>query len=62
MKTPDERYISDPGYRSFVDSIETLLEQEDFTPSEIKEMSMQARTQYEAFILACALYEAHHRS
>ena len=47
MKTPEEKYLHDPQYRQIVDKIENLLHQEQFTPSEIREMAMLACIRYE---------------
>jgi len=50
MKTPKEKYMYDPEYHHIVQIIESLIEQERFTPSELREMC----------IIACINYEIKH--
>ena len=42
-----ERYESDAHYRQLTDSIESMLHQAHFTPSEVREAAMQACINYE---------------
>lgn len=50
MKTPKEKYMNDPEYHNLVCTLESLIEQARFTPSELRE----------ACILACINYEMRH--
>lgn len=50
MKSPREKYEHDPHYRHLVDTIYSLIERADFTPSELREAS----------ILAAIIYESRH--
>ena len=50
MKTPKEKYMNDPEYNYLVGTLEQLIEQARFTPSELRE----------ACILACINYEMRH--
>ena len=50
MKTPEEKYMNDPEYRNLVCTLEQLIDQARFTPSELRE----------ACILACINYEMRH--
>jgi hypothetical protein len=50
MKTPEEKYINDPEYNYIVKTLEQMIEQARFTPSELRE----------AVILACINYEMRH--
>ena len=52
METPIEKYHGDKNYRSLVDTLEALINQAEFTPSEIRE----------ACVLACILHEQYRRS
>lgn len=47
MRVPAERYQTDSSFNHLVNSIECLLHQAEFTPSDVKEAAM----------LACILYE-----
>ena len=51
MKTPREKYATDPNYRRLVDMLEALIAKAEFTPSEIREACM----------LACILHEHYRR-
>ena len=51
MKTPIEKYNGDNMYRRLVDSLEALINQAEFTPSEIRE----------ACVLACINHEYRRR-
>ena len=42
MKTPNEKYENDHSYRLLVDTLEALIHQAEFTPSEIREACMLA--------------------
>jgi len=50
MKTPKEKYMNDPEYYHLVRTLEGLIEQARFTPSEMRE----------ACVLACINYEMRH--
>ena len=50
MKTPKEKYMNDPEYNHFVRTLEQMIEQARFTPSELREMC----------VLACINYEMRH--
>jgi hypothetical protein len=50
MKTPRDKYMNDPDYNHLVLTLEGLIEQARFTPSELRE----------AVILACINYEMRH--
>ncbi len=50
MKTPREKYTNDPEYNHLVQTLEHLIHQAHFTPSELRE----------ACILASINYEMHH--
>jgi len=50
MKTPKEKYMNDPEYNHLVNTLEQLIKQARFTPSELRE----------ACILACINYEMRH--
>ena len=50
MKTPAEKYMNDPEYHHLVKTLEMMIEQARFTPSELRE----------AVILACINYEMRH--
>jgi hypothetical protein len=47
MKTPRDKYENDSQYKYFVDILISIIHRAEFTPSEIREMS----------ILACIIYE-----
>lgn len=47
MKTPKEKYMNDPEYRNLVRTLEGLIEQARFTPSELREACMLASINYE---------------
>ena len=42
MKTPTEKYANDPSYRQLVDMLAELINQAQFTPSEMREACMLA--------------------
>lgn len=50
MKTPREKYMNDPQYHHLVNTLERMIEQAHFTPSELRE----------ACVLACINYEMRH--
>jgi hypothetical protein len=50
MKTPREKYMNDPEYNHLVQTLEQMIEQARFTPSELRE----------AVVLACINYEMRH--
>ena len=50
MKTPEEKFMTDPEYNHLVRTLEQMIEQARFTPSELRE----------AVILACINYEMRH--
>lgn len=47
MKTPKEKYINDPEYNHLVQTLEQLIHQARFTPSELKEACVLASINYE---------------
>ncbi len=47
MKTPREKYQNDPEYHHLVRTLEDLIEQARFTPSELREACMLASINYE---------------
>lgn len=47
MKTPKEKYMSDPEYHHLVNILEGLIESARFTPSELREACMLASINYE---------------
>ena len=49
MKTPREKYATDPNYRRLVDMLEALIAKAEFTPSEIREACMLACIRHEHY-------------
>lgn len=47
MKTPKEKYMNDPEYRHLVCTLEQMIEQAHFTPSELREACVLASINYE---------------
>ena len=47
MKTPREKYQNDPEYNHLVSTLENLIEQARFTPSELREACLLASINYE---------------
>jgi len=47
MKTPKEKYMHDPEYHHLVNTLEQLIEQARFTPSELREACILASINYE---------------
>ena len=47
MKTPKEKYMNDPEYHNLVRTLEGLIEQARFTPSELREACLLASINYE---------------
>ena len=47
MKTPREKYMNDPEYHHLVTTLEHLIEQAHFTPSELREACILASINYE---------------
>lgn len=47
MKTPREKYENDPHYHALVDSMMAMIDQGNFTPSELREAVIYAATRYE---------------
>ena len=47
MKTPQDKYENDPQYKTFVDTIESMLHQCQFTPSEVREGAVLACIHFE---------------
>ncbi len=47
MKTPREKYENDPHYNALVDSMTSMINQGNFTPSELREAAIYAATRYE---------------
>lgn len=42
MRTPREKYVNDPEYHHLVQTLEGLIEQARFTPSELREACILA--------------------
>lgn len=47
MKSPKEKYMNDPEYHHLVQTLEGLIEQARFTPSELREACILASINYE---------------
>ena len=47
IKSPREKYMNDPEYNYLVNSLEQLIEQAKFTPSELREACILASNNYE---------------
>lgn len=47
MKTPKDKYLNDPEYHHLVQTLEGLIEQAQFTPSELREACVLASINYE---------------
>ena len=47
MKTPEQKYMSDPDYHMLVDLLESFIYRNQYTPSEIREAAMFACIKYE---------------
>lgn len=47
MKTPKEKYMNDPEYNHLVNTLEDLINQARFTPSELREACILASINYE---------------
>jgi hypothetical protein len=47
MKSPKEKYMNDPEYYRLVNTLEQLIEQARFTPSELREACVLASINYE---------------
>lgn len=47
MKTPDEKYQSDPEFRNLVDILMATIMRAQYTPSEIREAALYACVRYE---------------
>jgi hypothetical protein len=47
MKSPREKYQNDPDYHHLVRTLEGLIEQARFTPSELREACLLASINYE---------------
>ena len=47
MKSPKEKYMNDPEYNHLVRTLEQLIEQARFTPSELREACILASINYE---------------
>jgi len=47
MRTPRQKYDNDPRYHNMVDTLEKMLHEAYFTPSEVREMAMLACINFE---------------
>lgn len=47
MKSPRDKYMNDPEYNHLVKTLEQLIEQARFTPSELREACVLASINYE---------------
>ena len=47
IKSPEEKYMNDPEYNHLVNTLEQLIEQARFTPSELREACILASINYE---------------
>ena len=47
MKTPEQKYMSDPDYHMLVDLLESFIYRNQYTPSEMREAAMFACIKYE---------------
>jgi len=47
MKSPKDKYMNDPEYHHLVNTLEKLIEQARFTPSELREACVLASINYE---------------
>lgn len=47
MRSPKEKYMNDPDYHHLVCTLESLIEQARFTPSELREACLLASINYE---------------
>jgi hypothetical protein len=47
MLSPKEKYMNDPEYHHLVQTLEALIEQARFTPSELREACVLASINYE---------------
>ena len=47
MKTPRDKYLNDPQFRSLVDMMESYINNVHFTPSEMLEAAVMASINYE---------------
>lgn len=47
LTSPKEKYINDPEYHHLVQTLEALIEQARFTPSELREACVLASINYE---------------
>jgi hypothetical protein len=47
MKSPKDKYMNDPEYHHLVCTLEQLIEQARFTPSELREACILASINYE---------------
>jgi len=47
MRSPKDKYLNDPEYSRLVQTLESLIEQARFTPSELRETCILASINYE---------------
>jgi hypothetical protein len=56
MKTPMEKYQTDPVFHRGVDMLESLIHEAQYTPSELREMALLASINYEMHRTSRVMY------